>query len=58
MNTVHVFDVVRALYFLARKADAGSVWNLADKGDTSEGGWGWGGNMCRWVEGKSGHRRL
>jgi hypothetical protein len=46
-NTVHVFDVVRALYFLARKADAGTLWNLADKGDTSawatEGGGGGGG---------------
>lgn len=35
-NTVHVFDVARAVYFVARKADVGSVWNLADKGNTDQ----------------------
>lgn len=37
LNTVHVFDVARAIYFAARKAPAGSVFNLADKGDTDQG---------------------
>lgn len=37
LNTVHVFDVVRAIYFVARKADGGAVFNLADKGDTDAG---------------------
>jgi len=37
MNTVHVRDVVRALWHVATKAPLGSVYNLADKGDTNQG---------------------
>lgn len=36
LNTVHVFDVARAIYFAARKLDVGSTWNLADKGATDQ----------------------
>lgn len=36
LNTVHVFDVARAIYFAARKLEAGSTWNLADKGATDQ----------------------
>ena len=34
---LHVFDVARAIYFAARKAPPGSIFNLADKGDTDQG---------------------
>jgi len=37
LNTVHVNDVVRAIWFLTDHADSGSVWNLADKNDTDQG---------------------
>ena len=37
LNTVHVFDVARAIYFAARKAPPGSVFNLADHGNTDQG---------------------
>lgn len=37
MNTVHVFDVARAIYVAARKGEAGTTWNLADKGETDQG---------------------
>jgi len=37
INTVHVRDVVRALWHVADKAPLGSVYNLADKGDTNQG---------------------
>lgn len=36
MNTVHVRDVVRALFHLAEKGVKGEVYNLADKGDTNQ----------------------
>lgn len=36
INTVHVFDVVRAVYFAAKKLDAGTTWNLADSGKTTQ----------------------
>jgi nucleoside-diphosphate-sugar epimerase len=37
LSTVHVFDVARAIYFAARKAAHGAVYNLADKGDSDQG---------------------
>lgn len=37
MNTVHVFDVVRAVYWACKKAEPGSIFNLSDKGDTDQG---------------------
>jgi dTDP-D-glucose 4,6-dehydratase len=37
INTVHVRDVAKALWFLTTKGDSGSVWNLADHGETSQG---------------------
>jgi len=37
INTVHVRDVVRALWFLAEKGSLGAVYNLADKSDTDQG---------------------
>lgn len=36
MNTVHVFDVARAVWHLCRHGAPGEVYNLADNGDTSE----------------------
>jgi len=36
INTVHVNDVVSALWLLSQKAPVGSIWNLSDKGDTSQ----------------------
>lgn len=36
INTVHVRDVVRALWHLTSNGDAGAIFNLADKGDTSK----------------------
>lgn len=35
MNTVHVYDVVRAVWHLCRHGARSEVYNLADKGDTS-----------------------
>ena len=35
MNTVHVCDVVRALWHLRDAGAPGQVYNLADKGETS-----------------------
>lgn len=37
MNTVHVQDVCRALWHLREAGSSGEVFNLADKGATSEG---------------------
>jgi hypothetical protein len=37
MNTVHVEDVTRALWFLSTHGESGSVYNLADSGDTTQG---------------------
>ena len=37
MNTVHVEDVVRALWHLTDHGESGSVYNLADSGDTTQG---------------------
>lgn len=37
INTVHVRDCVKGLWVLATKADKGTVWNLADKGNTDQG---------------------
>jgi len=37
INTVHVNDVCKALWHVATKVPVGSVFNLADKGDTSQG---------------------
>jgi len=36
INTVHVRDVCRALWTISSRAPLGSVWNLADKNDTSQ----------------------
>jgi len=36
MNTVHVKDVVKAIWFLTMHAESGSIWNLADKNDTDQ----------------------
>jgi nucleoside-diphosphate-sugar epimerase len=36
-NTVHVKDVAKALWFLCEHGDSGSVFNLADSGDTDQG---------------------
>jgi len=37
LNTVHVNDVVRAIWFLTDHGESGSIWNLADKNDTDQG---------------------
>ncbi|XP_065886114.1 uncharacterized protein [Dysidea avara] len=37
MNTVHVIDVCRALWHLTEHGVVGGVYNLVDKGDTSQG---------------------
>jgi len=37
LNTVHVNDVVRALWHLCTHGEKGAVFNLADKGDTDQG---------------------
>ena len=37
INTVHVFDVARAIVFAARKIASGSIFNLADNNDTDVG---------------------
>lgn len=36
LNTVHVRDVVKALWHLSEKGTKGEVYNLADKGDTTQ----------------------
>jgi len=36
-NTVHVKDVVKALWFLTSHGDSGSIWNLCDSNDTDQG---------------------
>jgi len=36
-NTVHVKDVVKAIWLLTTKGDSGSIWNLCDKNDTDQG---------------------
>jgi len=37
INTVHVRDVVAALWFLTQKGESGEVFNLADESDTDQG---------------------
>eukprot|EP01087_Luapelamoeba_hula_P014150 TRINITY_DN409_c0_g1_i1.p1 TRINITY_DN409_c0_g1~~TRINITY_DN409_c0_g1_i1.p1 ORF type:complete len:367 (+),score=67.06 TRINITY_DN409_c0_g1_i1:277-1377(+) len=37
VNTVHVHDVVRALWHLCSHGENGAVYNLSDKGDTDQG---------------------
>jgi len=37
LNTVHVRDVVAALWHLANKADPGTLFNLADESETTQG---------------------
>jgi len=37
VNTVHVKDVAKAIWFLTNHGDSGSIWNLADKNDTDQG---------------------
>jgi nucleoside-diphosphate-sugar epimerase len=44
LNTVHVKDVVKAIWFLTNHADSGSIWNLADKNDTDQG------KINKWLE--------
>jgi len=36
INTVHVKDVAKAIWFLTAHGDSGSIWNLADKNDTDQ----------------------
>ena len=36
INTVHVSDVVRGLWHLRDHGEVGEVYNMVDKGDTSE----------------------
>jgi nucleoside-diphosphate-sugar epimerase len=44
LNTVHVKDVVKALWYLTTHGDSGSIWNLADKNDTDQG------KINKWLE--------
>jgi len=44
LNTVHVKDVVKALWFLTSHGESGSIWNLADKNDTDQG------KINKWLE--------
>jgi len=37
MNTVHVEDVVRALWYLTNHGNSGQIFNLSDKNDTDQG---------------------
>jgi len=37
LNTVHVRDVAKALWFLTAKGESGSIYNLADDTDTDQG---------------------
>jgi len=45
LNTVHVQDVVAALWFLSQSGKHGSVYNLADQSDSSQG------SVCGLLEG-------
>jgi len=36
INTVHVIDVVHALWYLVKSGEVGKVYNLADKNDTDQ----------------------
>ena len=36
MNTVHVLDVCRAIWHLTTNGEAGQVYNLVDKSESSE----------------------
>ena len=36
MNTVHVEDVCRALWYLCNHGKTGEVYHIVDKGDTSK----------------------
>ena len=36
LSTVHVHDVVRAIWHLCHNGTVGDVYNVADKGDTSK----------------------
>jgi len=44
MNTVHVKDVAKAIWYLTDHGDSGSIWNLADKNDTDQG------KLNKWLE--------
>lgn len=44
MNTVHVKDVARAVWFLTDHGESGTIWNLADKNDTDQG------KINKWLE--------
>jgi nucleoside-diphosphate-sugar epimerase len=44
VNTVHVKDVVKAIWFFTSHGDSGSIWNLADKNDTDQG------KINQWLE--------
>jgi len=44
VNTVHVKDVVKALWYLTSHGDSGSIWNLSDKNDTDQG------KINKWLE--------
>jgi nucleoside-diphosphate-sugar epimerase len=44
LNTVHVKDVAKALWFLTEHAESGTIWNLADKNDTDQG------KVNQWLE--------
>lgn len=35
-NTVHVYDVARAIWHVCFHGSPGEIYNLADKGDTSQ----------------------
>jgi len=37
LNTVHVRDVAKALWFLTAKGENGSIWNLVDGAETDQG---------------------
>ena len=37
MNVVHIKDVCRAVWLLTEKGESGNVFNLADKGSTTQG---------------------
>jgi len=44
LNTVHVKDVVKAIWFLTSHGESGSIWNLADKNNTDQG------KINKWLE--------
>jgi len=37
VHTVHVFDVCKALWHISLNCPVGSIWNLVDKNDTTQG---------------------